>query len=382
MDIFLNLDMRKLLFMFLKIVFFALIGMTLFKISVYFVPFIVAFVISLILDPIIKLMTTKLRLNRKVSSFILLVAVFLLLFWGLFLGVSKIVLELSNLSYNIPMYSEIITKNIETLTNYAKGFYFALPEKITLSLENSLLEISNTVSSYLDVAVKKLVNTAISLPNAFIFFLVTLVSTYFFISDKELIFAGVKKTLPHKFVNFIRIIKTESFSATNAYIRSQLIIASITTAQVIVGFSILHMKNILTLSILLFILDLLPLIGVGGVLIPWGMYEFIFDSPYRGGGLLLLYLSILIIRNLTEPKILSTQIGFHPLVVLMSMYIGFKLFGILGLILGPLSIMFSRNIFIELFKSCSSHDFKLWFVKNLCTDSFFKVYASNIAQTP
>lgn len=137
------------------------------------------------------------------------------------------------------------------------------------------------------------------------------------------------------------------------------------------------MKNILTLSILLFILDLLPLIGVGGVLIPWGIYEFIFDSPYQGGGLLLLYLSILIIRNLTEPKILSSQIGFHPLIVLMSMYVGFKLLGVMGLILGPLTIMFSKNIFIELFRSCSSGDFKKHLIKNLCTDKYCKEILDN-----
>ncbi|MBP5427466.1 MAG: sporulation integral membrane protein YtvI [Clostridiales bacterium] len=376
MDIFLNLDIKKLIFLFLKILFVSLIMVFVVRISIYFVPFIVAFIISLIIDPIVNFFNKKLKFNRKIASFVCLIAVFFLLGWVLFLGVSKIILELSNLSHNIPMYSEIITKNIEKFTSYASDFYFSLPEKITLSVEKSFLEISNSLSIYLDVIVKTIVNTAISLPNAFIFFLVTIVSTYFFVSDKELIFASVRNTLPKKLVKFIHIIKTESFSATNAYIRSQLIIASITTIQVIIGFSILRMKNILTLSILFFILDLLPLIGVGGVLIPWGIYEFIFDSPYQGSGLLLLYMSILIIRNLTEPKILSTQIGFHPLIVLMSMYVGFKLIGVMGLILGPLTIMFSRNIFVELFKSCSSKNFKELLIKNLCTDTFFKSYHS------
>ena len=371
MDIFLNLDLKKVLFLVLKIAFYTFITLVLVNISFYFVPFIVAFIISLLIEPLIRFMTCKLKLSRKISAFICLVSIFILLGFGLFFGISKIIVELSNISRNIPLYSEIVTKNIEKITSYTSDFYFSLPPKVTKSLENSFIEISDTLSNSLDFIVKRIVNTAISLPNAFIFLLVTIVSTYFFISDKEIISKKVREILPKKIVRFITIIKTESFSATSAYIKSQLIIASITTVQVIIGFSILRMKNILTLSILLFMLDLLPLIGVGSVLIPWGLYELVFDSSYQGVGLLLLYCSILIIRNLTEPKILSSQIGFHPLIVLMSMYVGYKIIGIGGLILGPLTIMFSKNIIIEIYQSYSKTTAKELMIRNLCKDEFY-----------
>ena len=377
MDIFLNLDFKKILFLIFKVVFFIFIFFVLINISFYFIPFIVAFIISLLVEALIKFMTTKLKLSRKLSAFICLVSIFFLLGGGLFLGITKIVTELSNLSRNIPLYSEIITKNIENITSYASDFYFSLPPKVTTSLENAFLEISNKLSNYLDFIVKKTLNTAISLPNAFIFLLVTIVSTYFFISDKDLISSKVKEILPKKIIRFITIIKTESFSATSAYIKSQLIIASITTVQLVIGFYILRMKNILTLSVLLFLLDLIPLIGVGSVLIPWGLYELVFDSSYQGIGLLLLYCSILIIRNITEPKILSTQIGFHPLIVLMSMYIGFKLLGVGGIILGPLTIMFSKNIILEIYNSYSKTTTRDHLIRNLCKDEFYqKIYKS------
>ena len=377
MDIFLNLDFKKILFLIFTVVFFIFIFFVLINISFYFIPFIVAFIISLLVEPLIKFMTTKLKLSRKLSAFICLVSIFFLLGGGLFLGITKIVTELSNLSRNIPLYSEIITKNIENITSYASDFYFSLPPKVTTSLENAFLEISNKLSNYLDFIVKKTLNTAISLPNAFIFLLVTIVSTYFFISDKDLISSKVKEILPKKIIRFITIIKTESFSATSAYIKSQLIIASITTVQLVIGFYILRMKNILTLSVLLFLLDLIPLIGVGSVLIPWGLYELVFDSSYQGIGLLLLYCSILIIRNITEPKILSTQIGFHPLIVLMRMYIGFKLLGVGGIILGPLTIMFSKNIILEIYNSYSKTTTRDHLIRNLCKDEFYqKIYKS------
>ena len=377
MDIFLNLDFKKILFLIFKVVFFIFIFFVLINISFYFIPFIVAFIISLLVEALIKFMTTKLKLSRKLSAFICLVSIFFLLGGGLFLGITKIVTELSNLSRNIPLYSEIITKNIENITSYASDFYFSLPPKVTTSLENAFLEISNKLSNYLDFIVKKTLNTAISLPNAFIFLLVTIVSTYFFISDKDLISSKVKEILPKKIIRFITIIKTESFSATSAYIKSQLIIASITTVQLVIGFYILRMKNILTLSVLLFLLDLIPLIGVGSGWSPWGLYVLVFDSSYQGIGLLLLYCSILIIRNITEPKILSTQIGFHPLIVLMSMYIGFKLLGVGGIILGPLTIMFSKNIILEIYNSYSKTTTRDHLIRNLCKDEFYqKIYKS------
>ena len=99
------------------------------------------------------------------------------------------------------------------------------------------------------------------------------------------------------------------------------------------------MKYALLLGLLIAIIDILPVLGTGTVLIPWGIAELLFENTALGIGLLVLYAVITVIRNFAEPKIVGRQMGINPLFTLLSMFIGIKLLGFAGVIIFPTALI-------------------------------------------
>ena len=104
------------------------------------------------------------------------------------------------------------------------------------------------------------------------------------------------------------------------------------------------------MALVISIIDAFPILGVGGVLIPWGVYSAITGNMHLGIGLLITYAIIIVVRQLIEPRILSSNLGIHPFLTLISMYIAFKMFGIVGLIIGPIVLLIFKNVFSQLFE--------------------------------
>jgi sporulation integral membrane protein YtvI len=119
----------------------------------------------------------------------------------------------------------------------------------------------------------------------------------------------------------------------------------ITFGELLIGLFMLKVPNALLLSVIIALLDLLPVFGTGTILVPWAIFSIISGKYYLGVGLIILYVIILIVRNALEPRMIGRQIGLHPLIALICVFIGLKLFGIIGMILLPLSVMLIYNMF-------------------------------------
>ena len=115
-------------------------------------------------------------------------------------------------------------------------------------------------------------------------------------------------------------------------------------AELTVGFISLRIEYAGILALIVALIDMLPILGVGTVLIPWGIADIIMGEYALGAALLILYAVIALVRNLIEPRIVGKSLGLHPLATLMSMYIGLKLFGFAGMIMVPIAVM----IFVQL----------------------------------
>ena len=130
----------------------------------------------------------------------------------------------------------------------------------------------------------------------------------------------------------------------------------ITFIELLIGLFILRIDYALLLSAVIALLDMLPIIGTGTVLVPWSIYEFISGDLYIGVGLLILYLIITVFRNIIEPRIIGKQMGLHPLIALISVFIGLKLMGFIGIFLLPLTVMllykmYDKGVFDILFSN-------------------------------
>lgn len=322
-----------------------------YRMSHYLAPFIVAFAIASLIEPIILLLIKKAGLKRKIAAPIVLLLVLSALVSLLVLLISKLINEIISFSYIAPKFFTDLYNNLTVLISKGTDFYEWLPPEISINLGSVISDLSSTFANIVKSIGKGAYATAVSIPEAIIFTLVTIVSTYFLTSDRERIFNFFKKQLPDEWIAKIISIKNDMFSALFGYVRAQLILMSITFTELFIGFSIIHIKYALLLAFIISIIDALPILGTGGILIPWSIYSFLTGNIRLGLSLISLYAVVLIVRQLTEPKVLGHQIGIYPLLTLIAMYSGLKLIGFGGLILGPITLLLLKNILSGILKN-------------------------------
>jgi len=173
----------------------------------------------------------------------------------------------------------------------------------------------------------------------FINLILALVSAYFFMSDRELIFNTIKKATPVWFAKQMNQTKAGLARAMGGYFRAQGILMTMVGIISIIGLLILRSPYALLLGILFAVLDFLPILGPAIVLLPWALISVLMGNIHQAIGLVVIYGVITITRQVMQPKILGDQMGAHPLASLMSIFIGFRIFGLLGFIIGPSLLM-------------------------------------------
>ena len=119
---------------------------------------------------------------------------------------------------------------------------------------------------------------------------------------------------------------------------------ALTFAMLLIGFWVLRVEYAFLLAFLIALADLLPVIGVGTILIPWSIVMLLQRQFYLGFGLLILFFAISLVRQVAEPKVLGKSLGLHPLLTLFATYVGFVLFGIVGMILAPIVALFAKRL--------------------------------------
>ncbi len=196
--------------------------------------------------------------------------------------------------------------------------------------------LKGAISSLLSTLVDILTAVVTRVPGVLFFILITLIAAIYFAIDIERINSAVRCILPDKVSRALIRLKNSFLHVGVRYIRSYLILMSITFVVMLVGFIIMRLKNALLLAFTISLLDFLPLIGVGTVLVPWSIFQLAFGSPVLGVGLIVLLIVHEIIRQFAEPKIIGKSLGLNPIVSLILLYVGYSLFGFLGLFLTPL----------------------------------------------
>jgi sporulation integral membrane protein YtvI len=326
----------------------------LYKSLYYFAPFIIAFILASIMEPSIKLMVNKLKIPRKIAALISLILMLALLGYLISLVVSKTVTELKAVVNSLPYLSGEVYRNITSLITEGNNFLITLPPEVTENISGIIASLFSYLTNVLNTITRSLSNfvisTAVSLPGLLVFVFTTILSTYFLSSGRYEIIGFFRRTLPENWYNKLFIIRKEIFSSAFKLIKAYLIIMLITFTELLIGFSLIRLKYAFILAVVIAIIDLLPVLGTGGVVIPWALYCFLAGNPGMGLYLILLYLIILIIRQIIEPKIIGHQIGIHPLITLMSMYLGLKLIGAAGLLLGPITIILLKSILTGIIK--------------------------------
>ncbi len=220
------------------------------------------------------------------------------------------------------------------------------------SMPRELAErISEALSTMLSGALSMLAEVVTSwvgfIPKALFFLLVTVISLIYFALDLERINARVKALLPERVAEMLSKVRIGIFSVGGKYLRSYLLIMLITFVIMLSGFLIIGVEHAVLLALVVSVLDLLPVIGVGTVLVPWSVFELAAGNHAIGIGLLVLFVVNVVIRQLAEPKIVGKSLDMHPILTLVFLYVGYALFGIQGLIIIPVVAVVVGLLFKE-----------------------------------
>lgn len=178
-------------------------------------------------------------------------------------------------------------------------------------------------------------NAATGVPSALLSLLVFVLSCFYLSLDGARLFAWVLGCFPQATRPRIRQICREVLQALRGYLRAYGLIFCLTLAEMVVGLHIVGVRYAVLIAVLVALVDILPVLGSGAVLVPWSAVAFLSRDVRTGMGLLVLWGVVTLVRQIAEPRIVGNSLGLHPLAALASMYVCFRLFGAVGLILGP-----------------------------------------------
>lgn len=208
-------------------------------------------------------------------------------------------------------------------------------------LAESLISSLKSLISYLSgVAVNLVSGIATGVPSLILSLLAMIFSTVFVVIDFERITSFASENIPRSMKAVLAKIRIYLTDTLFVVIRSYALIMLLTFTELSILFTLFGINNAVLKAALIAMLDILPILGTGGIMIPWAVISLVLGSTGLGLRLLLIYVIVTVVRNYVEPKIVGTQLGLHPIITLVSMFIGLRLFGFLGLFGLPVGISF------------------------------------------
>lgn len=305
-----------------------------------FVPFAAAYAVSLVANNLADALQKRFHIPRNVAA-ILVIILTVGVLGGILGGIIwKIVDEIKQIYDNFPSIYTNIQISWNRLSNNMSDMIDQLPDNIRQSMDSVYEQFMDGLANVVkDTKVFKTAgDIAKRLPSIIISVITFILSLYFMISDSKEISAFLKSHISRSLQTRASQLKCEVKRYLGGYIRAQGVMMGIAFVILLIGFLILRVDYALIIALAIAIFDAIPFFGSGAVLIPWSIVKFLTGEMSDGVGLLIIYLSVLLMRQLVEPKIVGKNIGMHPLLTLMSMYAGYRIFSIGGLILGPLTL--------------------------------------------
>jgi sporulation integral membrane protein YtvI len=302
-------------------------------------PFLLAIVFAMFLEPLNLWLIARLKWNR-LWSVTVVCTLFTLAFLGLFylLGFN-IYTQLIAFAKHFPSYLMEIESYWQD-PNYRSEFFYnsfspEVADQMNAAIESVASNISESLKGLASGISGFVVDFAQAIPNALIFFLVFFIAL--FLVSYQL--PSIKQTFLRQFSESSREKVSQVLhnlrDAIFGFLRAQFILSCITYILVLAGLLIVGVDLPFAIALLIVIVDILPVLGTGSVLVPWAVYNFFTDDVRTAVGLMIMFVVITIIRRVLEPKVLGDSIGINPLAALVGLYLGFKLFGGVGLIFGP-----------------------------------------------
>ena len=328
--------------------FYGIIALLVICVWQYLLPAMMPFVIGFIIAAIVQFPLNRLKLRRpghkKLAAAGFCLAFYaLLVFLMVFFSV-KVIAEIGDFAMTLP---DLVYDSVYPLIWDLGDQIQLILEPIDMSLAQLVNEVGKTLASTLAGyatkfsawAVRTLAAGAVSIPGALIQIIITVVASFYIAADYRSVLDFLKRLIPDSQRDSVVQVISYARTAVVAYIKSYSILFCVTFLELWIGLAILNVPYELGLAFGIAVFDLMPILGVGGILLPWGGIALIMGNLKMGIGIIVLYLVIAAVRNSLEPRIVGKEIGLHPLATLVAMVVGLRLAGLVGMMMLPISLV-------------------------------------------
>ena len=297
-------------------------------------PFIIAWIVASVTVGPAKRLSAKIKTPEKIIRLVIsvlftliFIATGMLVIWRTTTSLWQFLVDISEQNQLYDLLSRVLSKDVPF-------FGELLPPELATRISDAF---GSLISSGMSFIAEWVTALAGGVPRLFLFLLVTLISLVYFSLDYDKISAFVKSYLPKNLSELLSRLRSSIVLVLKKYVLSYSLILMITYATLLVGLLLLGVEHAAVVAFFIALLDVLPIIGVGTVLIPWSIYELAIGDSALGIGLILLFLANAVIRQISEPKIVGKSLDLHPIITLITLYVGYALFGLWGMLLLPVA---------------------------------------------
>ena len=324
----------SLLFSIAATVGFVLIG---WKLLGFLMPFVVGWIIASIATPVVNWLEKRLKIRKKLGSVLIIIGVLALMGVLGYFAVSWLISEISSLIKDFPeMYVQLET-GLRQIGDSMSGIFKKLPDGIQNGWTTAVTNLDDTMGSLMgkisEPTVSAAGNIAKRVPSYLVSTIVAVMSSYFFISEREEVVTWVKQIAPKSITERMTMVIDNLKYAVGGYFKAQFKIMGIVFLILAVGLGFLRVHYFVLSAFLIAFLDFLPFFGTGTAMIPWAIYAAFMGDYKRAMVLVVVYAITQIVRQLIQPKLVGDSVGLNPLVTLLLIYIGYRIGGVIWMIL-------------------------------------------------
>lgn len=329
---------KKHLKLFFVILFLILVAIFILPVSI---PLIFAFITALILNPIVRWVIKKLKLNRKLSVTVVFILFIIIVSTIGTYAVTKTIGQVVSFAENVPTYIVQLNNQLleweSDLDHFTEDLPTELVEEVKTQIQSTTTALSNNIREI--VRIEEIAKVASKVPEYLVSLIVYLIALFMFMLELPRLKAKAYSHLKESTAEKVKFMNDRLSHVILGFFKAQFLVSIIIFIVSLIGLYLIVPEYALIMSIIIWVIDFIPIIGSIAILGPWALYLLITGEILVGVQLAILAVILLAIRRTVEPKVMGKHIGLSPLATLIAMYIGLKLLGILGFIIGPMLVI-------------------------------------------
>lgn len=303
----------------------------------FFMPFVLGWLLSCVAFPVVKAIEKRVNNVRKLSSAMIIIGVLGILVLMVYLAIRGLIIATEGMIDNLPEYYEFLKVQVLQVIENLSGLFAYLPEEMRATFglfsENMSSYIADIFTAISEPTVSAAGNVAMMIPTYLVYFIVIILSAYFFTSDRENVLMWINKYVPQFILQRMDLVNQNLKHGVGGYFKAQFKIMGVIFLILAISLSLLGVQYSIFVAFIIALLDFFPVFGTGTIMIPWILFVALANEYKFALFLTIIYIITQVVRQLIQPKLVADSIGMNPLLTLVLLFVGFQWASVLGMII-------------------------------------------------